>query len=74
MSLLKKEADEMLDLYFNWKAAIATKQWDIADKLREEYKEWHCGLGNPETWVPVYESTKHREKRIKGRLKLTMED
>lgn len=59
--------NERFALWTHWQTLLADDKYKEADIVREEYKGWDETLGHPLTWLPIFESTVHRYKRIKQR-------
>lgn len=66
--LLPEDIVEILELYDLWQLALKKKDYITADQYRQLYKEWDIGLGSPDTWNPIFESTSHYQQRLQRNL------
>lgn len=65
--LSEVDARRLAVIHGKWQAARADKNWSRADRLRAYLEQAGCMGRNLELWHPVFESPRHRARRMRLR-------
>lgn len=68
-TLLPEEKSELLLLYNLWESCKHNKDWNQADKLRQQLNLWDTNIVNDKLWHPAFEHNLNRQRRAFKRMK-----
>ena len=66
--LLPEEIEELRYVYTNWRNALKSKNYVVADRYRWQFYWWDTTLGIDGVWYPQFEHPLNRQRRAYRRM------